>query len=71
VLCACLSWADTLTNLRNFCAHDYFQGVQFVDVREPWEHEEANLGPKFKLMPLSQANSWCETCLLARVRSSK
>jgi len=34
------------------------EGIQFIDVREEWEHEEANLGPRFKLMPLSQASNW-------------
>lgn len=31
--------------------------MQFVDVREPWEHDTAKL-PYFKLLPLSQASSW-------------
>ena len=31
--------------------------VQFVDVREGWEFEEANL-PYFRLFPLSQASEW-------------
>ncbi|KAF5839900.1 parvulin-type peptidyl-prolyl cis-trans isomerase [Dunaliella salina] len=37
------------------------EGIQFIDVREEWEHEEANLGPRFKLMPLSQASKWIPT----------
>lgn len=49
------------TNPLHFCCCSHQQGVQFVDVREPWEHEEANLGPKFKLLPLSQASVWMST----------
>jgi rhodanese-related sulfurtransferase len=46
------------------------QGVQFIDVREPWEFEEANLGPQFKLLPLSEANKWCEApaCIVHDLR---
>jgi hypothetical protein len=34
--------------------------VQFVDVREPWEHSTAKL-PHFKLFPLSDSGSWAPT----------
>ena len=34
------------------------EGVQCVDVREQWEHDTARL-PGFKLMPLSQIQTWC------------
>lgn len=34
--------------------------VQFVDVREPGEHQVSRL-PHFKLLPLSEANSWAPT----------
>lgn len=40
--------------------HKQCEEVQFIDVREPGEHQTAHL-PHFKLMPLSQASSWAPT----------
>lgn len=36
---------------------NYFACAVHV-LAEGWEWEEANLGPRFKLMPLSQASKW-------------
>lgn len=63
-----------LPALNNTCAHTQelrdllvddakAEGVQFVDVREPGEHDAASL-PRFKLFPLSQAAK-CVSCMRA------